>query len=75
MLKLNAKTRNAKTQYAKTRNAKIRPHNYGKKYLFRKKTMEKGVFFSPKYYGNYGKIILKMSGHPDILSFQRKMTL
>ena len=47
MLKLNAKTRNAKTQYAKTRNAKIRPHNYGKKYLFHKKTMEKGVFFSP----------------------------
>ena len=47
MLKLNAKTQNAKTQYAKNRNAQIRPHNYGKKYLLHKKTMEKGVFFSP----------------------------
>ena len=25
--------------------------------------MENGAFYSQKYYGNYGKIILKMSGH------------
>ena len=37
--------------------------------------MEKGVFFSPKYYGNYGKIILKMSGHPVYRVCQKKGTL
>ena len=26
--------------------------------------MEKGIFFSFKYYGNYGKVILKVGGHP-----------
>ena len=38
--------------------------NYGKRYLFHQKTMEKGIFFSFKYYGNYGKVILKVGGHP-----------
>ena len=38
--------------------------NYGKRYLFHQKTMEKGILFSFKYYGNYGKVILKVGGHP-----------
>ena len=45
-----------------TLTTKISPHNYGKKY-FSKKTMEKGVFFSPKYYGNnliFNKDIFKL---------------